>query len=154
MRTSVILDSTVISEKNYFIMSHIKDVVATSLNEVNIICRNLSTKVVEPDCAIINPSEIYSFYDGILIATSMSSAESLCKSCVNSRKLFYIWDIGFLYRPFEFHKVCNILSSLELITRSEEHRRIIYNLCGETSHILEDFNLEEIWNLPKSTRTA
>ena len=104
---------------------------------------NLSSNVMEPAFCIMNMSEIWGF-DGVIVATSASTALTLLKSVGQCKKYLYVWDLEWLRDPDNYHALLKIYRhpNIELIARSESHAKAIKNFCNrEVAGIMDDFNL-------------
>jgi hypothetical protein len=64
---------------------------------------------------------------------------------INAKKAYYIMDLGFLMKPYDFNSLYKTLSGLRLITRSEHHRRFVKNLFNLDSDVLP-FDVDVICN--------
>ena len=107
---------------------------------------NLSSNVIEPAFSIMNMSEIWGF-EGVLIATSSSTALTLIKSVTNSDKYFYVWDLEWLRDPDNYHTLLSIYRNpdIKLIARSKTHAKAIKNFCNrEVVGIMDDFSLSDL----------
>lgn len=156
MKTMFLLDHTGFSEQNYFIFKEINELVEDSIEEVSIAVNDVSTKVIELNTAINNIAEIGCFHDGILVATNILNANQILTAHGSSRKVLYLWDVDWMFTPYNYQWLYDILSNekLEVIVRSETHREAVLNLCGkEPIGILQKFKLEQLWNLLEDTKT-
>lgn len=151
MRTIILTDHTGHCEKNVELFLYLNKKLKVP-HEISVAYTNLSNNVVNTEFAIINISEIYSVKDACMIATSIDTAEILSKANVKAKKCFYIWDLSFLSASYDFLKMYSTFSEMALITRSEEHARVIKNIFNLDSIIIPDFELEPIWNLPEKTK--
>jgi len=82
--------------------------------------------------------------DGIIIATSLYSAELVYKLTNLKRKIFYVWDLEFLWNKKDFLENQKIFNMLPLVTRSESYASCISNYCNIQPSVINDFNLKEI----------
>lgn len=145
MKTLIIVDSLSFEEKNYEIIKTINSFVRDNIDDVSVSCFNLTHKVINTEFAVFNPSEVACFYDGLMISTSIETAECAIKTCNNSQHVLYLWGIDFLYSPYDYILVYDIIHSQKVFVRSEEHSKILNKLFGIDCTVLE-FNLEKIWN--------
>ena len=88
------------------------------------------------------------YFDGTLIATSISTCLTAIKSISPSKKIFYVWDLEWMRntgRNYEHSIQAFIDKSVVLVARSESHAKAIKNYCNKTpSCIAEDFNIEKM----------
>ena len=156
MKTMFLLDHTGFSEQNYIIIKEINEIVPNSLEEISIATNDVSTKVMEVFTAVTNVAEIGCFQNGALIATNIVNARQILSAHASSRKILYLWDLDWLHGMFNYEWLYDTLSNdrLEIIVRSEAHRSALLNLCGkEPVGILQNFKLEQLWNLLENTKT-
>lgn len=147
MKTSIIVQDTTFSERNKNMFIEINNVVSSSLEEVNVCYLNLSNHMLKPEFAIMNITEIYNFFGTTLIATNDDTADVLAKACINANKIYYMWDLSFLLKSYDYAEVYNRLKHLKLVVRSTHHQKIIKNLFNLESFIVPVFKLEALWNL-------
>ena len=150
MKIGVIFDDFTKSDKNYTLMDKINNFVDKSNDEICGFLTNISHKVIDTFFAYSNTSDIAHFNNGLLVATSLESADAMNKTSVNSEKCFYIWNMEWLGQPFNFYGVHNILSNpnIKKIVRSKLQADIIKNNFNvEVDGIDEDFNLENIYEI-------
>jgi len=150
MKIGVIFDDFTKSDKNYTLMDKINQFVDKSNDEICGFLTNISHKVIDTFFAYSNTSDIAHFNNGLLVATSLESADAMNKTSVNSDKCFYIWNMEWLSQPFNFYGVHNILSNpnIKKIVRSKLQADIIKNNFNvEVDGIDEDFNLENIYEI-------
>lgn len=79
-----------------------------------------------PHFAVMNLNEAWE-YDGTLIATSLSTANKLLSFPGAKRRLFYVWDLEWVFMDGNFDELNAVYSNpkLELIARSDEYAKII-----------------------------
>jgi hypothetical protein len=90
------------------------------------------------------------------VATNILNANQILTAHGSSRKVLYLWDVDWMFTPYNYEWLYDILSNekLEVIVRSETHREAVLNLCGkEPIGILQKFKLEQLWNLLEDTKT-
>lgn len=89
---------------------------------------------VGPNFAVMNINEAFDF-DGVVVATSLHTAERVVRFPGPKRRYFYVWDLEWVRQggwPFDTMKSIYNHPDLTLVARHEEHRRVI----------------EQCWNLP------
>lgn len=152
MKTAVLVHDTNISDLNYHVMSELNNM--SNTHEVFLLTNNISSRVIEPNFAIINSSRVACTYDAIVIATTIDTARLLIKAAINSRKVFYLYQLDWLYLPFNYNEVYDVINSdLELIVRSKNHANLIEKVFGrKVDNIVPEFRLDEIWNLLENTK--
>jgi len=147
----VIVTDTIFSEKNMLIFEELNHIVKEKI-ESSLLYLNLSSHVTDNEFAIMSVSEINNFYGGTLVATCPITADTLIKCSVNAHKVYYLWDLSFLLKPYHFNQMYDTLSKCTLIVRSITHAEIIRNLFNLNPEVIENFDLEKIWNLRPQTK--
>ncbi len=149
MKTLVITEHLGFSEKNYIIFSEINKIVSSSLDDVSVAPIDLSNKLMDLNFAVLNVSELSSFQNGLIIGTTVNHAIEMASVYTSSKKLIYLWELDWLFNNYDYEKVYDALTNkkIQLITRSEEHRKAVKILCGRESSVLQEFELEKIWTL-------
>ena len=147
----VMVADTLFSEKNMLVFSALNLAVKENI-EASLLYHNLSSHVIDNDFAIMSVSEINNFYGGTLIATCPMTADTLSKCSVNARKLYYLWDLSFLLKSYNFNQVYDTLNTCSLVVRSLSHQKIIRNIFNLNSEIISNFDLEKMWTLQPSTK--
>jgi hypothetical protein len=150
MKTMILLDHLGFSEQNYEIIKEINTFVIDSLEEVSIIVNDVSTKMMEVNTAVNNIAEMGCFQNGLLMATNLLNAGHILEAKTSSRKLLYLWDVDWLHTAFNYEWLYDILTNdrLDIIVRSEEHKRALKVLCNkEPLGILQNFKMETLWTL-------
>lgn len=156
MKTAVLLNDTNISDMNYHVMSELNNVVGGE-NDVFLLVDNVSSRVIQSNFAIINSSRVSSVYNGIVIATSLSTAKTLIKAPTNSVKVFYVYEMDWVNGVFDYNEVYDVLNdpNLIVICRSEFEKSLLENNFGRVSDfVVKEFKLGEIWNLLENTKTC
>ena len=147
MKTVIILNNPSFGEKNYYVITEVNRLVS-QVNECISICPiNLSPEVVEIKSAVINPSDLDSFKDGMIIALDTESAKEIINIHTNSIKVLFLWELDWLGTNFNYSDLINVLTSdIQILVRTEEHQEVLQKLSGKKPKILNQFNLEQIWN--------
>ena len=140
----IILPDTNFSERSLMVFNDLNRK-AKGLEEASLFYVNLSSQVTHADFSIMNITEMANAYGWTLVATCLMSADILKKTAINATKAYYLMDLGFLMKPYDFNAVYETLSGLKLIVRSEHHQRFIKNLFNLDSIVLP-FNVDTICN--------
>ena len=148
------------SQAGYYLCKGINDFVGANPSR-DIICYY---EFFEPECLYVNCASLHIaeawMQDGIMIATSQSTAEKLIGFPSTSKKYFYVWDLEWLRREGVRQQLQNTGYSpyspylnprLELICRSKYHADIIENNFNrKVEHIVDDFNINQIMEIVKN----
>jgi hypothetical protein len=146
MRYGIIVDHTAFSELNGDIVNEIQKLAVSSKDDICLFSDNISNRIVEFKCAVLDTASCPSFTQGILIATNLSTAITLKKLAVAAKKVFYVWDPEWIYKNVSFDDLHGVLSdeNIHCMCRHLNHCRIVENLCGINPSLLEKFSLENI----------
>jgi len=150
MKTMILLDHLGFSEQNYDIIKDVNEFVVDSIDEISIVVNDVSSKIIEVNTAVNNVAEIGCYQDGLLMCTNLINADHILSVNTSSRKVLYLWDVDWLHNTFNFEWLYDVLTNdkLDIIVRSEEHKRALKMLCGkEPLGVLQNFKLELLWNL-------
>lgn len=104
---------------------------------------NLTKPCLTPNFAIMQAAEAWG-YDGVLVATTLSTAEKLIRFPSAQRKLFYVWDLEWLRMGQKSYRALQAVyghSRLRLLARSAEHARLIGEVWNREAAIVDDFDL-------------
>ena len=116
--------------------------------DVMVFYENMHQNCVPSNFAAMEISQAFN-HKGPMIATTISTAEKLI-SFPSEKKFFYVWDLSWVRnsrRLNEYEKYNKVYSdkSLELIARSQSHKKAIQNCFNrEVNHVISDFKIEEI----------
>lgn len=150
MKIGVLFDDFMKSDKNYHMMKTLNDRATNHNDEVCGFLVNVSGKLIDTTFAYSNITDIAHFNDGILVATSIQTADCLKKASVNSKKIYYVWNMEWIGHPFRFYEVYEILSdkNLKIVVRSDLQKKILEsNFNLKNIEIVDDFNMEKIYEI-------
>lgn len=147
MKTMVVMPHLSFCQRSYQVITALNEFVANDITEVSVCTINSGPKATQTNFAVMNPTEIDSFYDGVLIATTLECAKEILEASNNSKKVLYLFDIEWLNKPFDYELTVDTLSNkrLTVITRSQSHKKLLENM-GIESNVVREFNLEKIWS--------
>ena len=86
-------------------------------------------------------------FDGVVVATSFSTAEKLLSFPSASKKLFMVWDLEWIrLKQKSFRQLLSVYGNeqLTLLARSYDHAKAIADCWNRTVKVIEDFNLKSI----------
>jgi hypothetical protein len=112
----------------------------------SVFLENITPHCILPQFSTFNISEAYGFH-GILIATSLISADKILTYSCCQDKFFYVWDLEWQRgqnRPTNFYRrLYN--SPLKLIARNSYHAKAIENCWNSPVHgCVDDFNISDL----------
>ena len=80
-------------------------------------------------------------YDGVVIATSLKSAEILLNCPCPKRKFLYVWNLDWLYNQYVYQYLQHIYQGeLELIARNTHHAKVITTCWKRPAYIMDNFD--------------
>lgn len=121
---AILFDDLYKRDRNYFFMKALNEYVQT--NEACAFIVNVTTKVIPTDFAYSSISDLAHF-NGTVVATSLETADAAIKCAAKQKKIFYMWEMEWYNRDFPFTRVQNILSNINVFTRSDYQAEIVNN---------------------------
>ena len=153
MKIGIILNNLGASQLAYYVIRNINEQSEASVeDDCTIFFENMSPLVIKPLVGSMNTSEIWNF-DGTLISTSFENTISSLNAATSAKRYFYVWDLEWL-RPhgksFERQVLAYADKDINLIARSEDHAKAIWNYCNrDVCGIVDDFNIEQLMEVIK-----
>ena len=142
-----LVDELSASQLSFNLIKNINDYSENSHDDFVVFFENSTSSILNPNFSLMSLNEMWSF-GGCLIATSISTANSLMKCFAPKMKFFYVWDLEWTRRhgrDFEFSIQAFSDPSIELIARSKDHAKAIENYCNrKVKTIVRDFNIEKL----------
>jgi hypothetical protein len=141
------------SQQNYYLINNINKIhdEIVDLN-INIFSENLSRFCLPVKFSVMSVAEAWA-QEGPFVSTNFSTTSKLIKYPRASHKLFYIWDLEFLRgegRIYDIYAPIYLNKEIELICRSEDHKKIVENTFNRNvKYIVENFDIEKILDIIK-----
>jgi hypothetical protein len=147
MKIASLVDNIAMSQCNYEMIRSFNKLVSCDCC-VSCFFLNIAPIPLNTNFSVIN-SYYLSAWNGMVISTSIQSAAVLRK-INNSKKFLYLYDMEWLRYPSDYKQNLDILRdpNLKLLSRNEDHAKLIKNYCGIQPDILQDWNinkLRELW---------
>ena len=95
---------------------------------------------------IMQMAEAWSF-DGSVTATNLQLAQRMLSFPGPKQKHYYMWDLEWTLLPNKnYESLANVYrnSHINLLTRAPSHHKMVRDVWGAESTIVEDFNLEAL----------
>ena len=89
-------------------------------------------------------------YEGVVVATCLSSAETLLQITGPTKKFFYVWDLEWTRKAGQkYSKLKSVYDNpnIHLIARSEHHAKIIEACWKKPLAIIKDFDAQALLSL-------
>lgn len=146
MKTGILLDHTAFTPLNYLVISEVNRYVGENVDDVIIYCQNVSNRIMEPHCAVIDTSEVPVQTDGCIVAFDLSGAQNLRRAFTPATKVLFLWNLEWLYHSGDFNTIYDILTdpNIKVVVRTDMHARVVENMTNTTPAVLEEFNLEKL----------
>ena len=154
MNIGVIVEDLGMSQLSYSVINNINSACEhNSENDYVIFYENMSNPILPANCAIMNSSELWSF-EGVVIATTASSAMFALDAVNKTKKFFYIWDLEWTRGRNRPDFIKNLRpyrnENITLIARSDEHVKAIQNYCNrKVPYVMKDFDIDKLQEIIK-----
>ncbi len=143
----VLLEDLSASQLTFYVIKNINDYLEKSDIDFVAFFQNSTASMITPRFSTMSVSETWSF-SGTVIATSVSTALSIQKTCIPAKKYFYVWDLDWHRRggqDFEYTIQAYNNPELNLIARSSSHAKAIKNYCNrDVCGIVDNFNIDQL----------
>lgn len=149
-KIGVLVSSLTCSQLNFYCTERLNKYCRPNNRDAVLFYEDISPVAFVPNFAIMNVVECFSF-NGIAIATNLSTAAKLIEMPGPIKKYFYVYDLEHTrYVPRQnWEPLINIYGNphLEIITRSKPHQHIIQNCFNRNSIIMDDFDIKVLEKL-------
>lgn len=108
---------------------------------------NLSTLTIWPQFSHTNIYYASGFFNGIMIATCLETANIVGELNNKCEKYLYLWDMEWLYEARDYLETVELLNKFNLIARSYTHAQQIFKYSGKKCDVIEDWNYEKVKEL-------
>ena len=147
MNFNVLLQNTGANQIAYCVIRNLNDL-GHKRPDIDTIAyyEDMHRKCLPPNFAVMQIAEAWGQH-GPIIATSLSTAIKLI-GFPSERKIFYVWDLEWLRGQQRHYKMyANVYThpDLELVARSEDHKKIIENAFNKkVKYVIPDFDTSKI----------
>lgn len=106
---------------------------------------DLSQRIVHPQCAVMNISDIWKF-DGNIIFTKIEQYGLVSKLLLKKKMIFYLYDIEWVdSSDYEKNYLALTDENIKLVCRSQYHSNAVEKYCGRKADaIIPDFNIKKM----------
>lgn len=156
MQTIIVTEHLGFCEKNYVIFKNVNDLTQKTIYDISVVPYDLSNEMMELNCATFNVAELSSFggygeKPALMLTTTIPHAAEILSSVTKPvHKVLYLWDLDWIYNIYDTNWLHSVLKNedLILICRSQYHAEAVGKTFDiSVKYVLENFSLEEIWNL-------
>jgi hypothetical protein len=123
-----------------------------SKHDYTIFFEHLTHRSIEPKCAVMSTSELWSF-KGLLISTTLSNTRLSESILGNIRRVFLLQDLEWLRNEKDYLANVRLLKDLGLPigVRSLSHSQAMFDYCGrKPNFIMPQLNFQGLANEIKS----
>jgi hypothetical protein len=144
----IVLNKLNIEQKDICIITQINEMVEKNADLCPILFFSEYAKTVAvPLFARMPIEEAYCFTNPVIV-NDIESAELILECPCPTRKIFYLWDLEWIYDSnFSFEKYLRIYNSFEIIVRSGSHYNLFSKVWRKPDYLIEEFNHEQIRDL-------
>ena len=137
------------SQLNYFLVKNANSILLREpLLDVTAFIENQVPACLPANFAVMPMYEAWG-YDGVVVATSFTTAQKLLAFPCPAKKFFYVWDLEWV-RPFcrrTYREWASVYRDprLQLITRGPDHTKVIREAWGrDTCREVPDCDLAQL----------
>ena len=149
-KVGVVVDDLSASQLSYHIIKNINKQVEESDTDFVAFFKNSTASMLPMHFSSMCINEIWSF-DGVAIATSVSTVLSISKTFSPKQKYFYVWDLEWCRtkgREFEYIIQAFNKDDIKLIARSEDYAKAIKNYCNkDVVGVVDNFNIKQLMEI-------
>ncbi len=140
----VIVDEVYESPQHYFMIKALNQLSKT--HDCYLFTNKVNKLLVKNEFAIMQQLEAL-HHPGILISTSLFSAQVLANSLTASKKFFYLWQMDWInMQGLHSKQLDKILynEEINIIARSNGHAKALTNICKEPCGIVYNWDAESL----------
>lgn len=143
---SVIVPHLSPSDLNFFVLKNLMKLNAEKISSITVFFENDAPKGFHFPFSTMNIGRLWQNQtnNGTIIATTLESARLIKSLPTGKRKIYYAWDLEFMWGKFNFVDNIEIMSDIEIYTRSESMADAIENYTGKRPKVVPDFNITEL----------
>lgn len=143
MNIGIILPAVDVSQLAFNTVGTINHELATgSLHDYTIFFEQICPRSIEPKCAVMSTSELWSFR-GLLLSTTMSNTRLSSRILGDISRVLLLQDLEWLRREKDFLANLSLLRDISLAigVRSESHSQALFDYSGrKPNFIMPQFN--------------
>lgn len=150
MKTLILIENESYSQFNYEAIKSANTCIKNSIDDVAFVALDKTAPFMDINTAIFQPNEMDSYNNGLIITSDIRNIEAILSCANNSQKMLYLYDLNWMFESYTYDYLYDNLTSkdLKIILRSESYIKPLKNLCHrEPDGIINNFDLEKIWNL-------
>jgi len=148
----VLVDNLVMSQKTFSIISNLNRYIEETGNEAVVFHLAMAPVAAKTKFSIMEVTEAWP-YKGMLISTSLPTTEKLIQFPGPRRKIFYVYDLEWVFGDFPFNYLNSIYNNreIEIAVRSQYHAELFeQSWKRKPNFVLEDFGFEQLKTLVES----
>lgn len=134
------------SQLAYHLIRHANELASTSEVDVIAFYESLAPSCLPVNFACMPMAECWG-YDGVVVATSVSTAEKVLRCPSPKKSFFYVWDLEWMRpkypTPFEYWRGIYGSPDLTLVARGRDHQSLLEKVWNREVLLNEDFDLRK-----------
>jgi hypothetical protein len=142
LKFGVMVNSVDMSQKCFYLVKHLNDLVDADYMFSPIVFYKEYAQGIDVNrfCTLLE-QQVWG-YSGVVIATSIETAETLIQCPCPTKKFFYVWNMEWLYDQYSYSKLAHVYlnDELELIARNNEHASVIEKCWKKPKYIMDNFD--------------
>jgi len=144
LKGAFLVDQLASDAKTFFMTRTINRLVKSGLNSISVFRRNISLNPFSAHFGTFEAKHAL-YFKSPVIATDIFSAKMLLDSTHIGPRYFYVWDLDWLYKVQNYMDYEQIYSSdLKLISRCDQHAKLIEQCWKKPTILIEEFNYDNI----------
>lgn len=120
------------SQCNFFLVKEFNKLSEKHDNSCTVFVNDPTVPVIDSSfsCPVV---AFLPHFKGNCISTDIYTTEQILKNSSTSNKFFYVWDLEWTIKRFNYNKTVELMrnKNLKIIARSNSHAAIISNFCNK-----------------------
>lgn len=137
----IMVNSLDLSQKCFYLVKHLNNIVDVDCQFSPIVFYQEYAKGIDVNrFGMLLSKEVWG-YDGVVLATNLETAQILINCPCPVKKLFYVWDMDWLYNTYSYQHLKDIYQSdLTLIARNKYHATVIEKCWAKPRYLMDNFD--------------
>lgn len=147
MKLGIALNNLGASQLNFYLARNANAAIAATRGlDVVVFFETMQRPCLPLSFASMQMPEAWGF-DGVLIATSLSTVEKVVRCPSADKKIFFVWDLEWLRFPQKQYRAFRALYAhpeLTLVTRGPDHARAVEEAWNVKAHVCGNFDMQRL----------
>jgi hypothetical protein len=143
---SAFVQDLAVSQKSFYLIKEFNECLKDTDISASVFFERPAIPPIQP-CFACRTVSFLSGYNGVVIATTISEADTMLQASNASSKYLYLWDMEWLETPVFFEAAMRILRDdrLKIIARSQSHAELIEGFCNKKPiGIVSDWDMDQL----------